>query len=338
MCSVATTADGFLDDTTPQRLVLSTPEDWAEVYRLRRQHDAILVGAETLRRDNPRLKCCPTKVSLTASGNLSSELRVFGSEGKKIIFSLRPLPQLAEVCEVVVLNEISAAAIVTELEKRGIQRLFVEGGSRVLNLFLEAELVDVLRVAVNPTIVAGEKGYAPFAFNADRAISVEKTNLGGMEVSTYRLKADTEADDRAMLRQAIEVSRQCVPSPSCYRVGAVIRTLDGAVFTGYTHETSPTHHAEQEALKKALAADADLQGATIYASMEPCSQRASEPLSCSALILKYGLGRVVFAAYEPSKFVCCEGALRLRQGGVDVRVYTDMADEVMQINSHLNLQ
>lgn len=338
MCSVATTADGFLDDTTPQRLVLSSPEDWEEVYRLRRQHDAILVGAETLRRDNPRLKCCPTKVSLTASGNLSSELRVFGSEGKKIIFSLRPLPQLSEVCEVVVLNEISAAAIVTELEKRGIRRLFVEGGSRVLNLFLEAELVDVLRVAVNPTIVAGEQGYAPFAFNADRAISVEKTNLGGMEVSTYRLKADTEADDRAMLRQAIEVSRQCVPSPSCYRVGAVIRTLDGAVFTGYTHETSPTHHAEQEALKKALKADADLQGATIYASMEPCSKRASEPLSCSALILKYGLGKVVFAAYEPSKFVCCEGALRLRQGGVDVRVYTDMADEVIKINSHLNLQ
>lgn len=338
MCSVATTADGFLDDTTPQRLVLSTPEDWAEVYRLRGQHDAILVGAETLRRDNPRLKCCPTKVSLTASGNLSSELRVFSSEGKKIIFSLRPLPQLSEVCEVVVLNEISAAAIVTELEKRGIRRLFVEGGSQVLNLFLEADMVDVLRVAVNPTIVAGEQGYAPFAFNAERVISVEKTNLGGMEVSTYRLKADTEAEDRALLHETIEVSRQCVPSPSCYRVGAVIRTLDGAVFTGYTHETSPTHHAEQEALKKALAADADLRGATIYASMEPCSKRASEPLSCSALILKYGLGRVVFAAYEPSKFVCCEGALLLRQGGVDVRVYTDMADEVIKINSHLNLQ
>ncbi|MDE5708762.1 MAG: dihydrofolate reductase family protein, partial [Alistipes sp.] len=53
--SVATTADGYMDDSTPDRLLISTPEDLAEVYRLRSEHDAILVGAETLRRDNPAL-------------------------------------------------------------------------------------------------------------------------------------------------------------------------------------------------------------------------------------------------------------------------------------------
>ena len=45
--SAAVTADGFLDDNSPRRLIISTPEDWAEVYRLRAAHDAILVGAET---------------------------------------------------------------------------------------------------------------------------------------------------------------------------------------------------------------------------------------------------------------------------------------------------
>lgn len=52
--STAVSADGYLDDRSPDRLILSTPEDWAEVHRLRAACDAILVGAETIRRDNPR--------------------------------------------------------------------------------------------------------------------------------------------------------------------------------------------------------------------------------------------------------------------------------------------
>ena len=53
--SFATTADGYLDDNGPERLMISTPGDWQAVLRLRAAHDAILVGAETLRRDNPAL-------------------------------------------------------------------------------------------------------------------------------------------------------------------------------------------------------------------------------------------------------------------------------------------
>lgn len=53
--STAVSADGYLDDRSPDRLILSTPEDWAEVHRLRAACDAILVGAETIRRDNPSL-------------------------------------------------------------------------------------------------------------------------------------------------------------------------------------------------------------------------------------------------------------------------------------------
>ena len=103
----------------------------------------------------------------------------------------------------------------------------------------------------------------------------------------------------------------------------------------HTHETSPTHHAEQEAVRKALDAGADLRGATIYSSMEPCSQRSSEPESCTQLILRHGFARVVFAAYEPSCFVCCRGARMLREAGVDVRVYPEMAGGVREANAHV---
>ena len=53
--SAAVTADGYMDDDSPRRLIISTPGDWEEVYRLRAAHDAILAGAETLRRDPPSL-------------------------------------------------------------------------------------------------------------------------------------------------------------------------------------------------------------------------------------------------------------------------------------------
>ena len=95
--STAVSADGYLDDRSPDRLILSTPEDWAEVHRLRAACDAILVGAETIRRDNPSLlvgdevlhreridrglPSNPVKVTLTASCRLSPEANFFTRGG-----------------------------------------------------------------------------------------------------------------------------------------------------------------------------------------------------------------------------------------------------------------
>ena len=157
------------------------------------------------------------------------------------------------------------------------------------------------------------------------------------EVTTYTLHPDRTQEDLHYLRMAIDLSRRCTPCATCYRVGAVIVTRSGEIYTGYTHETSPTHHAEQEAIAKALAAGADLRGGTIYSSLEPCSTRSSEPESCSELILRHGFSRTVFALYEPSCFVSCQGAERLREGGVEVRVYDELGNDVRAINAHLGL-
>ncbi len=103
--SAAVTADGFMDDRTPRRLLVSTPEDMAEVYRLRAEHDAILAGAETLRRDNPALLLRDpearrrrtelglrpdlAKITLTSSGNLDPSMRFF-TEGDADIYVFPP--------------------------------------------------------------------------------------------------------------------------------------------------------------------------------------------------------------------------------------------------------
>lgn len=142
-------------------------------------------------------------------------------------------------------------------------------------------------------------------------------------------------NDREYLQRAIDISRNSPPCGTAYRVGAVIVTAPGAVFEGYTHETSRDNHAEEEAIKKALAAGADMGGATIYSSMEPCSTRRSKPVSCAELIVGYGFGRVVYASGEPDCFADCEGTARLLAAGVAVDTFPDMAAEVREINSHI---
>lgn len=352
--SVAVTADGYMDNNTPERLMISTPEDWAEIHRLRAAHDAILVGAETLRRDDPallirdervrRLRAAKglrpdiAKVTVTASGTLSPSLRFFREgDAEHYVFSTREIPELEGVATVISTDApITAKQIVTQLERRGVERLFVEGGARTLGMFLDEGMADMLRVAVNPSLKAGPgKGYARFRFDVPDNTPSMHENFGGMEVTSYALRRDTTGEDLKYLRLAIAESRRCTPSASSYCVGAVVVTPDGRTFTGYTHETSATHHAEQEAIAKALAAGATLRGAAIYSSMEPCSTRASEPESCSALIIRHGFVRAVFALYEPDRFVQCRGALDLREAGVDVRAYPALGAEVRAVNAHL---
>lgn len=351
--SAAVTADGYMDDNSPCRLIISTPGDWDEVYRLRAAHDAILAGAETLRRDDPSLlvrdeavrmrrmqaglKPDIAKVTLTRSGALSPDLRFFtAGDAFRYVFSPKEIFGLQNIATVISTDEsITAKYIVTQLEKRGVERLMVEGGAQVLRMFLDEGMADTLRLAVNPRLRLGGQGGVRFGIALPESIPHTCEEVGGMEVTTYTLHPDTTPEDLGYLRMAVAEGRKCTPSPTSYCVGAVVVTADGRIFAGYTHETSATHHAEQEAIAKALAAGAGLRGAAMYSSMEPCSRRASEPESCTQLIIRHGFARAAFALYEPDCFVCCRGALTLREAGVDVRAYPALASGVWEANAHL---
>lgn len=137
------------------------------------------------------------------------------------------------------------------------------------------------------------------------------------------------------MQMALEASRECVPCATAYCVGAVVVTAAGQVFSGYTHETGPANHAEEEAVAKALAAGADLHDAVIYSTMEPCSTRSSKPRSCTQMIIEHGFGRVVYAFKEPLCFVQCQGDRLLREAGIEVDVMDGLAQEVVVINSHI---
>ena len=111
-----------------------------------------------------------------------------------------------------------------------------------------------------------------------------------------------EDDDERWMRVAVELAWLCPPSETAYSVGAVIVGADGTeVSRGYSREGGdPIVHAEESALGKLAAGDPRLAGATIYSTLEPCSQRKSRPRTCTQLIIASGIRRVVIAWREPA--------------------------------------
>ena len=141
--------------------------------------------------------------------------------------------------------------------------------------------------------------------------------------------------DMRWLREAIELSRRCTPSASAFSVGAVLVSDAGrAIATGYSRERDPKDHAVVVALA-AAAGDAQLAGATLYSSLEPCLMRASRPRSCAELITEAGIGRVVIAWLEPPLFVAGGGGGTQRAAGVDVVEIPWLAELARSVNSHL---
>ena len=102
------------------------------------------------------------------------------------------------------------------------------------------------------------------------------------------------------MRLAIELAWQCPPSPTAYSVGAVLVDADGdEISRGFSREGGdPVVHAEESALGKLAAEDPRLAGATMYSTLEPCSQRKSRPRTCTQLIIAAGLRRVVIASRD----------------------------------------
>ncbi len=176
--SVATSIDGYIDDTGPERLLLSNAEDFDRVDRERAAADAILIGAETLRRDNPRLLVgsaerrrdriaagrpeFPLRVIVSGSGDLDPELRLWHQGGECLVYTtatgrsrLGDLP--ADRAEVVALGStIDFGVLLDDLGARGVGRLMVEGGGRIHTAFLAADLADELLLAIAPVLVGDD--------------------------------------------------------------------------------------------------------------------------------------------------------------------------------------
>ncbi len=126
------------------------------------------------------------------------------------------------------------------------------------------------------------------------------------------LQTDT---DRRHLARAIDLAQRgrgrVSPNPM---VGAVVGR-DQEVLGEGSHAILGGPHAEIEAL--AAAADRDLDGATLYVSLEPCCHHGRTP-PCTDAIRAAGIGRVVVASEDPSEHASGRGLGILRDEGVEV--------------------
>ncbi|GGI48503.1 5-amino-6-(5-phosphoribosylamino)uracil reductase [Agromyces flavus] len=214
--SAAMSIDGFLDTAAPPRLALSNAEDFDRVDEVRAQSDAILVGARTVRLDNPRLLVrseerrrrredeglspSPWKVTLTASGELDPTSDFFASgHSTKLVYCPRAAfhdlrARLGDLATVVpVGDQVSVSALVGDLHDRGVRSLLVEGGGTTITQFLEADLADELQLAIAPFFVGDQRaprliGDGSFPWNADRrAPLAESRRVGDMVLLRYAL-------------------------------------------------------------------------------------------------------------------------------------------------------
>jgi 5-amino-6-(5-phosphoribosylamino)uracil reductase len=215
-CSMS--LDGYLDDATDRRLVLSNDADLDRVDELWAGCDAILVGAATVRSDDPRLlvhsaECrrqrvvaglpaTPTKVTVTASGDLDPASRFFthGSCDKPIYCPTEAAEtardRLASVATVVDSGaNVRMRAITEDLHARDVGRLMVEGGG-----FHTQFLADELQLTVAPFFVGDSRarrliddGRFPWC-SEHRARLVETTPVGDAVLSRYTLSDRCDAD------------------------------------------------------------------------------------------------------------------------------------------------
>ncbi len=225
MLSVAVSVDGYIDDTVPERLYLSNAADFDRVDAVRAECDAILIGAQTLRRDNPRLivkspqrlekraaagkPAHLQKVVVTASGELDREARFWHhgvEERRPIVYTVaaaaeRLRAHLGDLATVVPLGAaVDFGTLLDDLGARGIGRLMIEGGTTIHTAVLASGLADELHVAVAPLLIGqsdAPRFVNPAAFPGGprrRMKLVEVSQIGDVALLRY-LPKETSADE-----------------------------------------------------------------------------------------------------------------------------------------------
>ena len=218
--------DGYLDDASDQRLLLSNDDDFDRVDALRASCDAILVGAATVRHDDPRLLVRdpvrvaarrasgrpdqPMKVTVTARAKLDVESRFFTTgtstklvycAGDTVAMAREHLGSVAEVVDGGV--PVRLRHVCENLHLRGVRRLMVEGGGSVHTQLLTEGLADELQLVVAPFFV-GDPGATRFVGSgrfgctaSRRAELVESRPLGDVVLLRYAMSERFQPSETA---------------------------------------------------------------------------------------------------------------------------------------------
>jgi diaminohydroxyphosphoribosylaminopyrimidine deaminase/5-amino-6-(5-phosphoribosylamino)uracil reductase len=149
IAKVAQSLDGRITRPTGEPPWLSNDKSLRLNQHLRATVDAILVGAETVRQDNPRLTVRtgsrhlqPWRVVVTRSGNLPSDATILTDEYRD---------------RTLIYQRIAWREMFKELGAKGVTRLLVEGGGDVLGQLRDLQLIDEVWCFITPLLTGGNK-------------------------------------------------------------------------------------------------------------------------------------------------------------------------------------
>jgi diaminohydroxyphosphoribosylaminopyrimidine deaminase / 5-amino-6-(5-phosphoribosylamino)uracil reductase len=155
--------DGYLTRPTGETRWLTSKSSRAHARQLRALVDAIIVGAETIRRDNPRLtlrkgprRTHPWRVVLTKSGRLPQEAKIFRDSKRE---------------RTLVYRRQSLRAVLRDLGRREIISVLIEGGGDVLSQALDERLIDKVQIYIAPIFTGG----GVLAFGGNGAASTQRS-------------------------------------------------------------------------------------------------------------------------------------------------------------------
>lgn len=171
---IAQSLDGRIATVSGDSFWISGSEDILHTHRLRAMCDVVLVGAGTVRADDPLLttrRCpgpSPVRAVLDAERRLSPSYRVFGDGPHTLLLCAADRADTARhgKAEVVgvprVTDGLDLSAVLAALTARGLRRVFIEGGGVTVSRFLAAGLLDRLHVTIAPLLLGD--GIPAFAF------------------------------------------------------------------------------------------------------------------------------------------------------------------------------
>ena len=172
----AQTADGFIDrkrnDNTQPALQISNEHSKRLLHKWRNEEQAIMVGTNTARLDNPRLDVRlvsgknPLRIVLDKNLELAESLHLFDGSQLTLVFTSKKRAVQTDVEFIAIDFEKNVLQqVMSVLHDKQIQSVIVEGGSKLVQNFIDENLWDEARVFISETFIVD--GVAAPKLNAE---------------------------------------------------------------------------------------------------------------------------------------------------------------------------
>lgn len=201
----AMTMDGKIATATGDSKWISCEAARCFAHKLRLTYDAILVGTNTVKLDNPELTCrmvkgrSPVRVILSNSLDFQVDSKVFLNDGVRTILATTSKNQELAAQFItqpnVELLIVAADAngypepgsLLQKLAQKNVTSLLVEGGSEIHAAFLQAGLVDKVYAVIAPKLIGGQKSKAPIG---ELGIELMRDSINLQEIHFEQLGSD----------------------------------------------------------------------------------------------------------------------------------------------------